>query len=526
MAEHTKETKNNENKTADRSVDVREVVWQILVERELHGTYSNVLIKRAQDRYASLPLTQRSFLKRLAEGTIEREIELDAVIRSHQSDPSKKIKPKVRCLLRMSLYQIFYMDSVPDYAACYEAVRLCKRKKLLQETGFVNGVLRSVCREKEAALREGKEAVPTAVKEKPIRTRKSDAVIVVAGHRSKENERRGAAGGSLQSVERQDMDPGLLILEEKYSMPAEILQLWKEQLGEERLDSLCRAMLSVRPVCIRLDPRLSDGEKKDVLEAIEETGTGIQKGKWAEDGYLLSHVPGLSSLPGFAEGKWTVQDESSQLIAQAAGLSGRKKDLSGALEVYDLCAAPGGKTMLAAALLPEGTVHAFDLTKEKTDKIRSGLGRMKLHNVLVEENDASNERKELEGKADLVLCDVPCSGLGVITRKRDIKYHVTAQKLRSLTTLQKKIVTNAAKVLKPGGLMMYSTCTINRQENEKMVEYMAKKLGLVPEDLSPYLPENFPGIEKNCVQLFPDVHGTDGFFMARLRKKGGEEGRT
>lgn len=513
MEEHTKE-----KKSADGNVNVREVVWQILVEHELHGTYSNVLIKRAQDRYASLPLTQRSFLKRLAEGTIEREIELDAVIRNHQTDPSKKVKPKVRCLLRMSLYQIFYMDSVPDYAACSEAVRLCKRKKLLQETGFVNGVLRSVCREKEACVKEGREFLPSLEKkEKPLRTRESSAVIVVAG-----KNRAGAAGGGERASsvrEAGQTDPALQQLEAKYSMPAPILELWKEQLGEERLPGLCKAMLEIRPVCIRLDPRLSSEEKEELLKSLQERGVQLQKGSWAEDCWKISHVPGLSTLPGFSEGKWTVQDESSQLIAQAAGLAGRRRDLSGALEVYDLCAAPGGKTMLAASLLPEGTVHAFDLTREKTDKIRAGLGRMKLHNVIVEENDASNERKELEGKADLVLCDVPCSGLGVITRKRDIKYNVTTQKLRSLVTLQKKIVSNAAKVLKPGGVLIYSTCTINRQENERMAEFIAGKLGLIPEELAPYLPENFPGIHGNGVQLFPDVHGTDGFFMARFRKK-------
>lgn len=143
---------------------------------------------------------------------------------------------------------------------------------------------------------------------------------------------------------------------------------------------------------------------------------------------------------------------------------------------------------------------------------------MKLHNVLVEENDASNPREDLQGKADLVLCDVPCSGLGVMTRKRDIKYNVTPQKLRSLITLQKKIAANAASVLKPGGVLIYSTCTINRQENEKVAEYLEKKVGLIPENITNYLPENFPGIEGNCVQLFPDVHGTDGFFMARFRK--------
>ncbi len=491
-------------------VNVRELVWQILVEHERRGTYSNLLIKRTQDRYGSLPLTQRSFIKRLAEGTLERSIELDAVIAAHVKNPAVKPKTEVACLLRMSLYQIFYMNSVPDYAACSEAVRICKKRKMVQYTAFVNGVLRTVCREKEAALAEGKEYIPTAVQPKPLRTRQSSATIVVTGGRKTADRERS----------EQDQTSRLQQLGLRYSMPMEIVSLWEEQLGAQRLESLCSAMLQIRPVCIRLNPQLADSGKEDVLRALREQGVQIVPGRWAEDCYLLTRVQHLASLPGFAEGRWTVQDESSQLVAQAAGITGRHKDLSGRLHVYDLCAAPGGKTVLAAMLLPQAQIHSYDLTREKTDRIRSALGRMKLHNVTVEENDASNERRDIAEQADLVLCDVPCSGLGIMTRKRDIKEHVTDRKIHSLVQLQKKIAANAAKVVKPGGILLYSTCTINRQENEKMAEYMEKKLGLLPEDLTPYLPEGFPGIEGNHVQLFPDVHGTDGFFMARFRKAG------
>ena len=504
--------------TKPAQVNLRELVWMILTDHELHGTYINVLLKRTQDRYADLPVSQRAFMKRLTEGTIERKIELDTVIQNHVKDQEIRMKPQVRCLLRMSLYQIFYMDSVPDYAACSEAVRICKRRKMAQAAGFVNGILRGVCREKEAAAREGREYIPAKPAPKAVRTRPSSAVVVVAGKRTDAGRKAASEEVKGTAEAGQEASNALLQLERMYSIPIPILELWQEQLGEERLEPLCRSMMEIRPVCIRLDPRLSADEKAAVVAALQAAGVETTPGKWAADAYLLRHVPGLSGLPGFAEGKWTVQDESSQLVAYAAGIAGPGRNLEGAVQVYDLCAAPGGKSMLAAACLPDATVHAYDLTKDKTDRIRSGLGRMKLHNVLVEENDASNPREDLQGKADLVLCDVPCSGLGVMTRKRDIKYNVTPQKLRSLITLQKKIAANAAGVLKPGGVLIYSTCTINRQENEKMAEYLGKKLGLIPENLTHYLPENFPGIEGNCVQLFPDVHGTDGFFMARFRK--------
>lgn len=505
-------------------VNLRELVWNILTEHEVHGTYTNVLLKRTQDRYSDLPVSQRAFLKRLTEGTIEREIELDTVIQNHLKDPSIKIKSGVRCLLRMSLYQIFYMDGVPDYAVCSEAVRICKRRKMAQSASFVNGLLRSVCREKEAAKKEGRDYVPTAPAPKTVRTRPSSAVIVVAGKKVTQttagNAEKGSDVSAAFAAENAGSSDEWSALEQKYSIPREILKLWADQLGRERLDSLCSAMMEIRPVCMRLDPRLTAEEKEQVISGLQESGVEVLEGRWAKDCRQLRHVPGLAGLPGFAEGKWTVQDESSQLMAQAAGLTGRGKDLAGNVSVYDLCAAPGGKTMLAAAYLPKGKVYSYDLTREKTDRIRSGLGRMKLHNVTVAENDASNMREELFEKADLVICDVPCSGLGVMTRKRDIKYNVTPEKLHSLVKLQKKIAANAARVLKPGAVLIYSTCTINRQENEKMAEYIEKRLGLIPEALSPYLPEDFPGIEGNHVQLFPDVHGTDGFFMARFRKPG------
>lgn len=500
------------NKQDNAKVNVRELVWQILVEHERRGTYTNLLIKRTQDRYGSLPLTQRSFLKRLAEGTLERSIELDHLIAAHASDPSVKRKPEVSCLLRMSLYQILYMDSVPDYAACNEAVRLCKRKSMSGSASFVNGVLRTVCREKAAALAEGREYPPALPADRPLRTRPSSATIVIAG------QKKGTGVQRTTAAARGGGNPQLQQLSFRYSMPMEILELWEEQLGAERLEPLCRAMLQVRPVCIRLSPQLTAAEKEELLEAIRKTGAELAPGKWAEDSYLLTRIPGFAGLPGFAEGKWTVQDESSQLVAEAAGLAGRRKDLSGRLQVYDLCAAPGGKTVLAAMLLPEAQIHAYDLTRDKTDRIRSALGRMKLHNVTVEENDASNKRADLKGQADLVLCDVPCSGLGIMTRKRDIKYNVNMQKLRSLVNLQRKIAASAADAVKPGGVLLYSTCTINRRENEKMAEFIEKQLGLLPENLEPYLPEHFPGIEGGHVQLFPDLHGTDGFFMARFRK--------
>lgn len=520
----------------------REIVLDILVEHEVHGTYSNVLIRNAQDRYASLPLTQRSFIKRLAEGTIEREIELDRIIRDHQKNPDVPLKPVIRCLLRMSIYQIYYMDSVPDFAACNEAVRICRKRHLDSQAGFVNGVLRAVCREKVQKTSHISASEKERVVELQSQTSRKQIILSDTSRIDLSSDRKRP-----QSSRQPDLKQGQYNvshaerISETYSIPVDIVNLWLDQLGEGETESLCRSLLEVRPVCIRLNALLSSGEKQEVLAALSASGTEVLPGRWAPDCYYLKHASRLADLAGFRDGKWTVQDESSQLVAQAAGLEKFKSGVDTSLlsptsmlrtgspisdsrddrslQIYDLCAAPGGKTMLAAGLVPDGHVYSFDLSRKKTDLIRSNLGRMHLHNVTVAENDASNYNPDLDAKGDIVLCDVPCSGLGVMTKKRDIKYNFSLQKVRSLAALQKKIVTNACSVVKPGGILIYSTCTINRLENEKMADFIAKIPGMVPEPLAPFLPEGFPGIEDNHVQMLPNIHGTDGFFIARFRRR-------
>ncbi len=449
--------------------DEREIVLDILMEHERKGTYLNVLIRNAQDRCAELPLSQRSFIKRLAEGTLEREIELDAKIRPFLRDPSMKIKPLIRCILRMSVYQIYYMDSVPDFAAVDEAVRLLKKCGQKQAVGFVNAVLRNVCRAKAAAGEKiaGEGTGPAVVVKKSLST--------------------------------------------LYSMPQEIIDLWEEAYGREKTEALLAALMEIRPVSIRMDARVPRQRAEAILRGMEEAGVRLKDGHYLPYCHYLSRVPGIPTLPGYAEGAWSVQDESSMLAVEAMELKGDET-------VLDLCAAPGGKTLHMASLLPRGEVFAYDLSRAKTDRIRDNAARMKLTNVTIAERDAEEPDPSLFEKGDVILCDLPCSGLGVITKKRDIKYNVTPEKIRSLTALQKRILKNAVRYVKPGGTLLYSTCTIDREENEKMADFIEKRLGLAPAPLAQALPQGIPGIEGNRLQLLPSVHHTDGFFLAKFRK--------
>lgn len=465
--------------------DEREVVLLALLSHEKNDTFSNVLVRRTLDACADLSAGERAFIKRLLEGVIERKTELDARIEKYTGRSVSRLHPAVHQVLRMGLYQILYMDAVPDSAACNESVRLAKKHGPARLAGFVNGVLRNAARDAQKDAKNGEELL------------------------------QGKA--SVQ-----------------YSMPDWLVDMWTDQLGAEETERLLKAMLQIRPVTIRLRSGLSAQECDAVRDGLRSAGVLVEEGRWLENALRLRRTSDLRRLPGFAEGLWTVQDESSMLAVMAAGLRGTET-------VYDVCAAPGGKSFYAADLLRrgaghrtasgtdsgtdpginpgrQGIVYSFDLTRRKTDRIREGAKRMKLENLQVAERDARTIRPGEEASADVLLCDLPCSGLGVMGKKRDIKYRASREGILSLQTLQREILAASVQCLRPGGTLLYSTCTISREENEDNAAWIVSELGLKPVDLAPFLPEDLPGIRGNMLQLLPHVHGTDGFFIARFQK--------
>ena len=482
----------------------REAVLEILTGIREQGTYSHVAVKEMLDRCEreGMDRRQRAFVKRLTEGVIERRIELDDVLRRY-TRKGVRIRPVIRDILRMGIFQILYMDSVPDSAACNEAVKLTKIYGKKELAGFVNGVMRTAVREKEAG-----KLVPAAAEGSPA----------ASGN---------PAEGNSAPPSGETTDPE--VLSRKYSMPEWIVSMWQKQLGKEETARLLPALLEIRPVSIRFDDRCSGSRREEILEKMRQKGVSVEKGHYLTYCFYLTGTDSISELPGYREGAWTVQDESSMMVAEAAGLTGSET-------VYDVCAAPGGKSMHCASRLlalaeekGEGTeageVHAFDLSKGKTAQILKNVRRMRLPNVTVTQRDALLPVPEEAGRADVLLCDLPCSGLGVISRKRDIKYHVTQKQLEELAELQKRILRSAALYLREGGVLIYSTCTINEGENGEIARFIKEELGMTPDPLSDRLPADLPGIRGNQVQLLPHVHGTDGFYLARFvkTKKPGEE---
>ncbi len=429
--------------------NARESVLDILLTLEKEHTFSNKLIKETLDRQGSLPGRDKAFIKRMAEGTIERQIELDYYLNQVSSVPVAKMKPLIRCLLRMSAYQLLYMDAVPDSAVCNEACKLAEKRGFHRLKGFVNGVLRNLAKQKDSlSLPEKGE------------------------------------GAEFYSV--------------KYSMPKWLVEMWISQYGEKDTETILEGLLQIHPVSLRFRTNLQEEEAKNLVGRMKEAGAIVTQSQVHPLIYLVSNIDGVDSLPGYGEGAFMVQDASSALAVEAAQI--KEGDF-----VMDICAAPGGKSIFAAEKAGStGQVLARDVSEEKLARIKENISRMKADNVSTQMFDATVQDGKYREKADVLLADVPCSGLGVMGKKRDIKYHVTKESLGEIVALQKKIIENSWRYVKPGGILLYSTCTIHRGENEEMVKWIV---------------ENFPFEQEASNQILPGIVVSDGFFYSRPKRK-------
>ena len=442
----------------------REIVYEALLayrkDRETIGA-SDVILRR----FAPKDGAKRSFVKRLYEGVVEESILLDTLLNHFLKKPIDKADPRAAILLEMGAFQVLRMDAVPDAAACDECVKLARKKGLSGITGFLNGVLRSFIRAKES--------------------------------------------GELQTLI--DGCP----LEVRTSLPVWIADLWREAYGEETAKDLILAQQKEAPITLRLTPRVSAEEREKILLSVKENSGVAEEGVLFPEAIRVMHAGDPRTFYGYGEGLFAVQDEAAMLVTAAMDLTGNEV-------LLDVCASPGGKSLHAASYLKDGSVIACDVSRKKTDRIRENAKRLRIRNIEILENDATVREASLHEKADVLLCDVPCSGLGVLSKKRDRKMRVRTEDIASLVTLQKKILLNVIDYLKPGGILIYSTCTINPAENEEMAAFLESFPGLRPDALPQKEP--FSGLlrEKenaHCLQLLPPYHQTDGFFIARFRKE-------
>lgn len=440
-------------------MNVREIVLDMLMELSKSDTYCHLLIRDVLKKYNYLEQRDKAFIKKVTEGVIERKIELDYVINLFSNTKVNKMKPLIREVLRMSVYQILYMQQVPDSAVCNEAVKLVEKRKFFNLKGFVNGVLRNIARNKD-------------------------------------------------TISYTDMHI-------KYSMPQFLMDRLMASYDEKTVEGILASFLEEKPVSIRKKESLSDIEWEKTVVQLEKAGMEVKKHSYLPYAYELKGAEGLANIESFQRGDFTVQDVSSMLVAECAGV--RENRI-----VLDLCASPGGKSMhIAEKLKGTGYVYSFDVSEKKTEYIWDNMERLGYKNVEVSVQDATVFNEELVEKGDIVLADVPCSGIGVIGKKCDIKYRINEEEIENIVALQKQIMKNAWKYVKKGGTLIYSTCTISREENEDMVQWIEENTPLKAESLDAYLPKALLSdtTKKGYLQLLPGVHKCDGFFIARLKRE-------
>lgn len=430
------------------SVNVREIVLETLLLITKDGEYSHIALKNVLDKYQYLDKKERAFITRVVDGTLERMIEIDYIINQFSKVKVNKMKPVIRTIIRSAVYQLKYMDSVPDSAVCNEAVKLATRKGFTNLKGFVNGVLRNISR-------------------------------------------------NLSEVKYPEKEHTVEYLSVKYSLPEWILKKWLNVYDVETVEKMGAEFLKEKPVSIRCN--LNQITKKELIEKLKKEGVKVQEVPEISCALYIAGYDYLGALQSFQDGDFYVQDVSSMQVAEWA-------DPKEGDSIIDVCAAPGGKSIhLAEKLRGTGRVEARDLTDYKVGMIEENIERSRLHNIEAVRFDATVFDEESEGKADIVIADLPCSGLGVLGKKTDIKYKMTEAMQTELSNLQKEILSVVHRYVRPGGKLVYSTCTINRSENEENVRWFL---------------ENHP--EYTLIkdkQMLPGIDSGDGFYIALFQKE-------
>lgn len=445
-------------------INPRGMVLEILLQIE-EGEHSHIAIRNALSKYQFLPRQERAFITRVCEGTLEYRIQIDYILNSFSKVPVEKMKPPIREILRSAVYQLRYMDSVPARAVCDEAVKLAQRKGFYNLKAFVNGVLRTIDREMDQLQFPTKE-------EDPVKS-----------------------------------------LSVRYSMPEPLVSRWLAAYGEETTEKILADFLEEKPVTVRCRTYLNSVE--EIVKSMQEQGTTVEEAPYLPYARRISGFDHILALDAFVNGKIQVQDVSSMLVAEAA--NPQKGDY-----VIDVCAAPGGKSLhIGDKMEGFGTVDARDVSRYKVDLIEENIQRTGSINVQARVQDATVFDQESELLADIVLADVPCSGYGVIGKKPDIKYRMTPQKQEELVILQRTILDRVSNYVKPRGILIFSTCTIAKEENEENVLWFLQNYPFRLESLDPCLPQELHSdtTALGYLQLLPGIHGTDGFFLAKFRRK-------
>lgn len=444
----------------EQNYNIRLLAVKALSEINRQGAYANIVLQQYIGRY-NLSDLDRRFFTELVYGVVRRKNYLDAVIVYLTKRPIKKLSSLVVEILRLGIYQIIYMDKVPDNAAVNESVKLAK-KLTKGLSGFVNAVLRNTLRNLENLY--------------------VDAL----------------AKNELEAISY------------TYNQPLWLVKYWKKSIGKEAMLNLFQwfneqPLLTARVNTLKIS-------LNDCKEALKELGWEVKSNDYVKEAlHIVKHVGKLEDCELVKNGSLTFMDVASMLVAHVVSPEPGDK-------ILDTCAAPGGKTMHMAALMSnKGQIIAGDIHEHKLQLMEDNAKRLGVSIVKTRLQDASCLSDSYKAAFDKILVDAPCSGLGILQKKLDMRWRKEESLLQTLPELQGKILESAAQALKPGGILVYSTCTINPLENESVVyTFLKKHPEFTLDDVSDYIPLTS---RDKMVTTNPAKDGMDGFFMARLRKE-------
>ena len=433
----------------------RETALSALIACRKDGAWSNGVLKEyiVRDRLDS---RDAALASRLCYGVLQNRLKLDFYLQQLLTGKVKDLHPAVRDILHLGLYQIFEMDKIPESAAVNESVALAKKycKKQRSAPGLVNAVLRNAVRSKQTLQQ------PTG-------------------------------------------------WQEKYSHPQALIDLLKPYVGKTRIEPMMIANNEAPKTVVQVNTLKTTAAA--LLARLEGEGVTAEPHAWMRDCLVLGSTGNLENLPSFKEGLFYVQDPAAKLSVLCAELPENSR-------ILDCCAAPGGKSFAAAiAMHGTGSITSCDMYAHKAKLIAHGAARLGIENLNAMQFDATQRNPEWVDAMDAVICDVPCSGYGIIRKKPDIRYKNLAE-MAKLPELQKQILNNVANYVRPGGVLLYSTCTLTDAENEGMVSSFLKERNDFTLEPLP-LPAVFPKNESGMLALVPGQYDTDGFFIARLRRK-------
>ena len=444
-------------------INAREVSMNILLDINKNKAYSNlslnkylVDVKEKKDE---------NLIREIIYGVLENLIYIDYIISKASKVKMKKIHPYILEILRIGIYQIIFMDKIPESAAVNESVKLAKKYGHKGTIGFTNGILRSISRDK--------------VKYSTI-----------------------------------DVKDKMKYISIKYSHPEELVKRWVNQFGMDFTEKLCEANNSTPLLNIRVNTLKTD--KKALVNSLSQKGIETMEGKYAEDCLIVKDPFAITETDEFKNGLFTIQDESSMLVSQ---IMNPKSNSS----VLDVCSAPGGKsTHIAQIMKNKGFILSRDIYPHKIKLIEENVRRLGIDIIKTEVYDALEIDQELIDKFDYCLLDAPCSGLGLIRRKPEIKLNRKEEDIQFLSELQYKIIQNIKEYIKVGGFLLYSTCTIENEENIALIQKFLREntnFKLVSIEDRIKNKEEFTTLKDGYLNLYPHIHNTDGFFIAKMIKE-------